>query len=141
MAHIAEQAVSNWLEQQYPYPGLAISRDDRSGEYLWSDEGGAIILVSVKYFPKVRKKLVVYHRLKDILDRFDRNYESEGWGVDNIMVFLVFESERAANTTVRHLPEMLAKMGRQHADIVVAHLPKEGGLRVQDPLNALPDFS
>jgi hypothetical protein len=138
LAYVAEQAVSNWLQEQYSQ--LEIRRDDRTGTYAISDDGGATSLVSVKYFPESRQNSLVYHRLRDSLRRFEQRYREADWVFDNILVFLVFESEPAADQTARTLPEILGRMGHSDARVVVAHLPNGGSLRVYDPLNALPIF-
>lgn len=105
--HLAEEAVASWL--RYNYPFWEMNRDERSGDYVWSDRGGATILVSVLYFPGERGWQVSFHRLRHVLERFARVYESEDSGLDNILVFLVFESPDSANAAASRLPVVLAR--------------------------------
>lgn len=138
LAYVAEQAVSDWLQDQYP--DLETGRDDRTGNYFLSERGGATTLVSVKYFPASRPKSMIYPRLRDSLSKFDQRYSNRDWGYDNILMFLVFESELTADETAQRLSEILSHIGHPEAQVVVGHLPKGGSLSVYDPLKALPIF-
>lgn len=138
LASVAEQAVFIWLKDQYPF--LETVRDDRIGGYLLSERGGVTSLVSVKYFPESRQASMIYPRLRDVLRRFEQKYGEPDWEYDNILVFLVFESALAADEAAQRLPEMLSRIGHPEANVIIAHLPKDGSLRVFDPLNALPVF-
>jgi len=134
-AHLAEQAVAHWLRRKYP--GLDVSRDERSGDYVWSDPGGASILVSVKYFRATTSGGLVRHRLRHELNRFESAYAKKDWPFDNILVFLVFESATAADSAAE---DLAAGWEQQQGQVAVAHLSKDGSLRVQDPLSAFSDL-
>jgi hypothetical protein len=137
LAHVAEQAVADWLRHRHPE--LDVRRDDRSGAFALAESGGAVIRLSVKYYPKSRRhKPMVYSRLRLALDQFKQRYDDSGY--DNILVFLVFESADDADDAAIRLPDILTRCGHPEASVVVAHLPKDGLLRVHDPLKALPEF-
>ncbi len=137
--HIAEVAVANWLREKYPE--LEVNREDRLGDFVWSEWGGASILVSIKYFEGTAHRGRIRHYLKNSFDRFDRAYERKDWQFDNILVFLVFKSASVADTVVQDLQSFLSQLNQQQPQVVVAELSNDEIVRVQDPFNVLPEFN
>jgi PIN like domain len=138
VAHLAEEAVAHWLRSNYPE--FDLSRDERSGDYIWSEAGGASILVTVKYF-KGDVGGEVRTRLRHSQTQFDRMYEKGSSQFDNILIFLVFDSPTSIDSSIQYLAPFLDKEKALQARFVLAHLSKDGRLFVQDPFNALPSFS
>lgn len=136
LSHMAEQAVSDWLEAQYPF--LDVYRDNRFGSYVLAEKGGATCTISVKYFSEGRSGNI-YGRVRDAIQRSIDRVERSG-EYDNCIVFLVFEAEESALQTAQRLPEFLDRIGCRGIAVVIGYLPKIGGLHVHDPLNALPSF-
>ena len=138
LASMAEQAVANWINTKYVH--LEISRDDRIGGIILSEPGGgAAALISVKYHPASQRRSV-HSRIRETLVRFERLYNDEKWGIDSVIVFLVFDSESAVVKVADRLPESLSRIGYPDASVVIGLLDKNGTLTVNDPLGALPEY-
>lgn len=133
--HLAEEAVANWLRETYPFTD--VERDEKYGDYCWSERGGASILVEVRNFRESSSFGQVLRSIKARYDRFEAAYESGNY--DNILFCIVSESPEFVDTVALRLPELVHRFGDTQG-IVVAELSKTRLVRVLDPLNMLPEF-
>lgn len=136
LAFIAEQAVLEWLRDTYP--GFSLELDERTGYTVLADEGGASTPVDVRYFNSSRDLSLVFPRLREVLRRYEKRYALADWHHDALYVFLVFETESAVIEVSQRLPDYISRVGIGDANVVLAHLPKGGTLRVFDTFNVLP---
>lgn len=133
--YFVELAVVNWLEKEFPY--LAVGGPGPYGGFAWSEEGGATLLVDIKYFPGEVLIRQVQAAFKQSIERFDEAYGRSDFGFDNIFVFLVCESDKTADSVEKKLVSWVEQLGRYLTDAAVAVLSRDGVLHVRDPLGVL----
>ena len=80
-------------------------------------------------------KIVAY--LKSSIDQFEINYERKDFEFDNILIFLVFDSEISASLAAKSLASWLTGISRQGIEVVVAELLEGESINVHDPLKFL----
>ncbi|WP_008312754.1 PIN domain-containing protein [Leptolyngbya sp. PCC 6406] len=133
--HHIEKVVGDWLRSQASY--CEVNREGKFGDFVWSEWGGASTLISIEYFDDVVDDVKIVAYLKSSIDQFEINYERKDFEFDNILIFLVFDSEISASLAAKSLASWLTGISRQGIEVVVAELLEGESINVHDPLKFL----
>ena len=136
-SHLAEMAVAGWITDNFPQTEL--QRDEKYGDFVWSEAGGASVLIDVKFFGGPTQN-VQRHRLMHSLDRMERLTGNESFPYDNVTCFWVFESIEDCESSIEFVRRRMMRDNRDVSQVVFAVITATGSLNVLDPFRVLPIF-
>lgn len=134
-SHLAEVAVVAWLEENYP--DLDLERDEKYGDFVWSEEGGASILLEVKHFSR-DSAMMARNRLVHTLDRIERLQTDAAFPYDNVICFCVFDVFEECEVAIEFVRKRIERNMLPPSQIVFASMRRDGSLSVLDPFGVLP---
>jgi hypothetical protein len=136
-SHLAEIAVEGWITDHFPQ--TKIRRDEKYGDFIWSDAGGATVLIEVKFFERPDRNETV-QRLRYSIDRIERLKIDGSFPYDSFKCFLVFESIDDCKKSIELVQSRMMRDNRDLSQFVFAVITATGALNVLDPFRALPVF-
>jgi hypothetical protein len=135
-SHLAEMAVARWITDNFP--DTELERDEKLGDFVWRESGGASVLIDIKFFD-ARTQNVQLYNLKQSLERMEQLSDADSFSYDNVICFLVFESIEECEKIIGFVRRMMNK-NRDESRVVFAIIASNGSLNVLDPFRVLPVF-
>jgi hypothetical protein len=136
-SHLAEMAVARWITDNFP--GTELERDEKFGDFVWRESGGASVLIDIKFYGAHVKNAQRYE-LKKSLERIEQLSAADSFSYANVLCFLVFESIEECEKTIDFVRRVMMTKNRDESRFVFAIIASDGSLNVLDPFRVLPVF-